>query len=178
MTETEKEALIDRLRRKYEFYARVSGDGTEHETMILLRNAADALEASRAPQPTDDDREALLDEIIVTDEMVDIIQESVYDDYREGDRPVIRAALEAVMALLSTERGEWEYGYRLVGDDGNVYKRGFAYDDPRDASERGRARVIEENEVHEANGMPRLAFELIRRRKAGPWESVTPKEEQ
>lgn len=87
----------------------------------------------------------------------------------------LRAQIEAeVRASVLAEQGEpeWEWGYRLVGDDGDVYKIGFAYDDPREPSERGRMRVVEENEVHEANGMPRLSFELIRRRKAGPWLPV------
>ena len=33
----------------------------------------------------------------VTDEMVDIVQERLYDDMREGDRPIIRAALIAAL---------------------------------------------------------------------------------
>jgi hypothetical protein len=33
----------------------------------------------------------------ITDEMVDTIQEAVYDDCREGDRAIIRAALEAAL---------------------------------------------------------------------------------
>ena len=46
-------------------------------------------QAARAPQ--------------ITDEMVDIIQEAVYDDWREGDCPVIRAALEAALGRDTKE---------------------------------------------------------------------------
>lgn len=45
----------------------------------------------------------------VTEAMVDVVQEAVYDDNRWGDRAVIRDALTAALALLSfgttTEEG-------------------------------------------------------------------------
>lgn len=39
----------------------------------------------------------------VTEEMVDIVQYRLYNDYREGDRPVIRAALDEVFRLHAGE---------------------------------------------------------------------------
>lgn len=77
-----------------------------------------------------------------------------------------------VHASAVVEEPEWEWGYRLVGDDGNVYKTGFAYDDPAEPSERAKMRAAEENEVREETGEPRLAPVLIRRLKAGPWVPV------
>lgn len=73
---------------------------------------------------------------------------------------------------VPAEEPDWEYGYRLMGVDGNVYKTGFAYDDPDEAAERGRVRAAEENEAHEERGEPRLVSVLIHRHKAGPWVPV------
>ncbi|UPL13032.1 hypothetical protein [Microbacterium galbinum] len=77
-----------------------------------------------------------------------------------------------VRASVVVGEPEWEWGYRLVGDDGNVYKTGFAYDNPEEPAARGKMRAAEENEFHEEAGMPRLRPELIRRQKAGPWVQV------
>jgi hypothetical protein len=41
--------------------------------------------------------------VAVTEDMVSIVQERVYDDNREGDRPVIREALEAALAAEGSE---------------------------------------------------------------------------
>ena len=81
-------------------------------------------------------------------------------------------AIEADRAGVVAEEPEWEYGYRLVGDDGNAYKTGFAYDNPAEPRDRAKMRAVEENEGREETGEPRLAPELIRRRKAGPWVPV------
>lgn len=108
----------------------------------------------------------------IADEISGIQVGSGYESTTIG----ITAALEAADALIAAgvvaEEPEWEWGYRLVGDDGNVYKTGFAYDDPAEPSERAKMRAAEENEVREETGEPRLAPELIRRLKAGPWEPV------
>ena len=47
MTDTGKlhHNLIASLRDKYEFFRRMSFDDSEHETMVLLRTAADAIES-------------------------------------------------------------------------------------------------------------------------------------
>jgi hypothetical protein len=41
---TDYASLAVSLRRKYEFFRRMSFDGHEHETMVLLRTAADAID--------------------------------------------------------------------------------------------------------------------------------------
>jgi|GEM_PF-7113196 len=64
------------------------------ELLDYLSNATEALIAEHERGTT------------VTEEMVDAVQERLYDDYREGDRASIRAALEAALKPTNhTDRG-------------------------------------------------------------------------
>ena len=102
----------------------------------------------------------------------DTSDRGVSDEHYRDAVQRAQAILPTLLPPVVTEEPEWEYGYRLVGDDGNVYKTGFAYYDPAEPFERAKMRADEENEVREETGEPRLTPELIRRRKAGPWVPV------
>lgn len=89
-----------------------------------------------------------------------VVAVSAYDDgYTTGEA--------AGRAGVVAEEPDWEYGYELIeSDTRDVLTRGFPFDTAARAGEHASRRADEEFDPE----YPPLSPEVVRRRKAGPWE--------
>ena len=83
------------------------------------------------------------------------------------DPPTLLALLDEIERLRGET--EWEYGYQLVHEGGDMQASGWSFPSAREALAWGRVRAKEENDL--GNVGP-LSARAVRRRKAGPWELV------
>ena len=90
-TEDEREALATRLDRKYDFFKRMSFDGSEHETMVLLREASAALRRSQSSPDWTDTQVEVAKALSVGGRW----------PWSDGDQPMATIILEALRVALS-----------------------------------------------------------------------------
>lgn len=137
----------------------LAGESAQYYDSSLVRSLADALEAAtRAPEQGE--AVAAIGRVRAA-----IEEHKHWNELCGWDVP----AIEVLAALDGAPEPEWEYGYELIEpDDRNVFERGGSHASAASAFREAKKRI--EQEV--AEGVPRLQYALIRRRKTGPWLPV------